>query len=134
MKGGDAQQRVRAQEAYLRTTVGAASPLEQRRRLLEMAITCARSVAQCLRSGRRGDAHSAATRTRKALLALATGVRTEEHATLGELILRLHVYMHGRITQAVLTRDPALADEVVGLLEQEHAAWTDLLKGRRDAG
>ncbi|MBX3374645.1 MAG: flagellar export chaperone FliS [Phycisphaeraceae bacterium] len=118
--------------AYLRTKVMTASPAELRLLLLDGAI---RAVIQG-RDGIAGRDFEAAyegiSRAQQIILELMNGLRPANAPELCERMASLYTYMYTRLVSASSDRNPALADEVRGLLEYERETWAMVMAKMAD--
>lgn len=117
-----------ASQAYLRTKVLTASPVELRLLLLDGAI---RFATQAKDGYERRDFEASYEGTSKCqaiLTELMCSLRPEHDPQLCSRLSALYTFLYRRLIDAGLEKSPAIVQEVLGLLEYERETWSMLLQ------
>lgn len=117
--------------AYLRSKVFSASPEELRLMLLDGAIRFARQGREGLASKNHEQAYTGLSSAKNILLELVNSLRPEVAPDLCAKLSGLYMFMYKRLVEANLEKNPAIVDEVIGLLEYERETWTLLMEKLR---
>jgi len=114
-------------QAYLRTKVMSASPAELRLMLIEGALRFTRQGRDALQRRDWEGVYEGFSKAKDILLELINSLRPEVDPELCSRLSALYTFMYRRLIDANLEKDPAIADEVVDLLEYERETWLMLL-------
>lgn len=124
--------------AYLRTKVMTSSPEELRLMLIEGAIRFTRVGREGLVNKDYERVYEGFTRAKDILMELINALRPEVDPELCKRLSALYTFMYRRLMDASLEKNPAIADEVLDLLEYERETWVMLMdkvaKERAGAG
>jgi flagellar secretion chaperone FliS len=123
-----------AANPYLKTKVMTASPSELRLMLLEGAIRFATQARQGLAAGDFENAYANTVKVQNILLELINSLRPDHEPDLCQKLSGLYTFMYMRMVKAGSERDPALIDEVLGLLDYERQTWCMLIEQVAAAG
>lgn len=114
--------------SYLKTKVATSSPAELRMLLLDGAIR----FAEHARAGyERKDFEAAFDGTTKCqgiLTELMCSLRPERNADLCGKLSALYTFMYRRMVEASMSKDAAIVEEVIGLLQYERETWQLLMQ------
>ena len=113
--------------AYLKTKVLTAGPAELRLMLFDGAIKYAEQAKAGLKEKNYEKAFTGVTRCQEIILELTTSLDRDQAPDLCEKLTGLYTFMYTHLMQASQERDPALVDEVVGLLHYERETWSMVL-------
>ena len=114
--------------AYLRTKVMTASPAELRLILLDGALKFAEQGKVGLENQDHEAAFDGLSRCQAILMELINALRPEVEPEMCERLASLYTFLYNRLVTASSERDPAVVEEVLGLLRFEHKTWSMLLK------
>ena len=123
--------------AYLRSKVFSASPEELRLMLFDGAIRFARQGREGLATNNHEQAYQGLSGAKNILLELVSSLRPEIAPDLCAKLGSLYMFMYRRLVDANLEKNPAIVDEVLGLLDYERETWVmlmDKLKQERAEG
>jgi len=123
-------------QAYLRTKVMSASPEELRLMLIEGAIRFTRQGREALAEKNWEGVYEGFTKAKDILLELINALRPEIDPELCGRLSALYTFMYRRLLDCNLEKDPAIADEVIELLEYDRETWVMLMEkiaGERNA-
>ena len=110
-------------QAYLRTKVMTASPVELRIMLVDGAIRFAAQCKDGLAARDFEQAYEGSRQCRAILTELLSGLKAEHDALLCERLNSLYTFLISRLMEAMSERDPSLIDSVVELLTYERETW-----------
>ncbi|MHC4448357.1 MAG: flagellar export chaperone FliS [Planctomycetota bacterium] len=114
--------------AYLKTKVMTASPAELRLLLFDGAIKFAEQAKAGLKQKNYEKAFTGLTRCQEIILELTTSLDADHAPDLCEKLTGLYTFMYTHLMRASQERDPALVDEVLGLLLYERETWSMVLE------
>jgi len=114
--------------AYLKTKVMSASPEELRLMLLDGALRFARLGRQGLADKNYEVSFDNLIKAKDILLELINILRPDVDPGLCSKLSALYTYMYKRLTEANMTHDVAIVDEVLSLLEYERETWLLLME------
>jgi flagellar protein FliS len=112
-----------AHSAYQNMDVRAAAPEQLLLMLYAGAIKFTTQAKQYIIEGRKADKAERLSRVGKIIEALQTSLDVETGGEVAENLSRLYYYMMVQITKANLHNDPAILDEVIGLLNTLNEGW-----------
>ena len=118
--------------AYLRTKVMTASPAELRLMLLDGALKFAEQGKVGLENNDHEASFDGISRCQAILMELINALKPEVEPEMCERLSSLYTYLYSRLVTATGERDPAVVEEVLGLLRFEHKTWSMLLKKLAD--
>ena len=113
--------------AYLRTKVMTASPAELRLMLLDGALKFAEQGKVGLENQDHEAAFDGISRCQAILMELISALNPEVEPQMCERLSSLYTFLYSRLVTAAGDRDPAVVEEVLGLLRFEHKTWSMLL-------
>lgn len=108
---------------YLRTKVMTASPAELRLMLLDGAIKFLQQGKAGLEAKDYEASYNGISRTQSILMELINALRPEHAKELCTKLSGLYTFMYTRLIAAATDRDPAIAQEVLDLLQYERETW-----------
>ncbi|MCP3904958.1 MAG: flagellar export chaperone FliS [Planctomycetes bacterium] len=108
---------------YLRTKVMTASPAELRLMLLDGAIKFLRQGKAGLESQDYEASYTGLSRCQNILMELINALQPEQSPDVCDKLAGLYTFMYTRLINASTERDPAIAQEVLDLLEYERETW-----------
>ena len=114
--------------AYLKTKVMTSSPAELRLLLFDGAIKFAEQAKAGLKQKNYEKAYTGLTRCQEIILELTTSLDADHAPDLCEKLTGLYTFMYSHLMRANQERDPALVDEVLGLLLYERETWSMVLE------
>jgi flagellar protein FliS len=118
---------------YLATKVMTASREELRLMLLDGAVRFCTQGRDGLAAKNYEQAFNGFTRTRAIIVELITTMKPDPSPaadnTVVDQLRALYTYMISRLVTASHQKDPAAADEVIGLLTYERETWAMLMAG-----
>ncbi len=120
-------QTVSPDNAYLKTKVMTSSPAELRLLLFDGAIKFAEQAKAGLKQKNYEKAYTGLTRCQEIILELTTSLDADHAPDLCEKLTGLYTFMYSHLMRANQERDPALVDEVLGLLLYERETWSMVL-------
>lgn len=100
--------------------------------LFEGAVRFASEAAQHIAARDMAAAHRAIIRAQDIVEYLAATVNTE--IEVGRNLAALYDFVHTRLVEANIKKDPTPLGEAIGLLEQLRDTWREALDGRTGAG
>lgn len=112
---------------YLQTKVLTASPAELRMLLIEGAIRFATQGRDGLAQRDYEKTFEGFSQAKAILMEMITALRPDVDAELCENLRALYTFMYKRLIEANVEKDPAIATEVISLLEYERETWSLLL-------
>ncbi len=112
-----------APSMYFKTKVMTASPAELRHMLLDGAIRFTEIARAGMDKNDFEAVFTGISRTQAILMELINGLRPDHDAELCKRLSALYTYMYTRLMQASSTKDPAIIDEVLALLQYERETW-----------
>jgi flagellar protein FliS len=115
-------------DAYLKTKVTTANPVELRLMLLEGAIRFADQAKSALASGDFEALYIGATRCEAILLEMVNSLRPEHDAHLCDRLAALYTYMYNTMVKGCSERNAPMIDEVIRLLGYERETWKLLIE------
>ena len=118
--------------AYLRTKVMTASPAGLRLMLLDGALKFAEQGKVGLETADYEAAYDGISRCQAILMELINALQPEIEPELCERLSSLYTFLYSRLVTASCDREPAVVEEVLGLLQYEHHTWSMLLKKLAD--
>lgn len=113
-------------QAYYKTNVQTSDQLTLIIMLYEGAIRFGRKAIHKIEVREIEAAHHYLVRTRDILSELLSTLHVEQGGQVAENLKQLYLYMFNRIVAANLTKDPAIIQEVIGLLETLKQGWGNL--------
>lgn len=114
-------------EAYLKTKVLTANPVELRMMLFDGAIRFAEQAKAALEKKDYEGTYNGATRCQAILLELLNSLKPEHDETLCKQLSGLYTYMYTTMIKGTSERNPALIAEVIKLLSYERQTWKMLI-------
>ncbi len=114
--------------AYLRTKVMTASPADLRLMLLDGALKFAEQGKVGLENQDHEAAFDGISRCQAILMELINALKPEVEPEMCERLASLYTFLYSRLVTAASDRDPAVVEEVLGLLRFEHKTWSMLLQ------
>lgn len=114
--------------AYLRTRVLTASPVELRLLLLDGAVKFARQGREGLANKNYEQSYHGITSCRAIITELLTTIRDEPNPDLAKKVRALYTFLFTEITTAQLEKDVPKLDKVIQLLEYERETWVLLMQ------
>lgn len=108
---------------YLRDRVLSASPEELRLLLLEGALRFARQGLTGLEEGDHEKSFSGISQCQDIILELINALRPEVSPDLCRNLAALYTYIYRQSIEALRSRDTAILQEVLSLLEYERESW-----------
>lgn len=118
--------------AYLRTKVMTASPAGLRLMLLDGALKFAQQGKVGLDNEDYEAAYDGISRCQAILMELINALQPQIEPELCERLASLYTFLYTRLVTATRDRDPAVVEEVLGLLRYEHQTWSLLLEKLAD--
>lgn len=116
---------------YLRTQVLTASPQELRLMLYDGALKFCRLARPALEKRDYEQSHHNLMRAQQIVMELSNSLNHQVAPEICERLAALYMYLYRRLVEANVSRDSALIDEVIELLEYERQTWQLLME--RDA-
>lgn len=128
-----------APNPYLRTKIMTASPEELRLMLYDGSLKFCRQAVAAIGAKRFEESYTCLMRAQKIVLELSTSLNHNVDPTLCERLAALYTYIYRRLVDANVSRDPAVVEEAIGLIEYERETWQLLMQkmaaeGGRSAG
>ncbi|MBI1369114.1 MAG: flagellar export chaperone FliS [Planctomycetes bacterium] len=123
-----AQSAYASPDAYLKTKVLTASPVELRLMLFDGAIKFCRQGRHALGQQKFEAMYNALTRAQNIVLELSNSLKHEHDPALCDKLTALYHYIYRRLVDANIGRDIAAVDETIKLLEYERETWVMLMK------
>lgn len=114
--------------AYLRTKVNTANPVELRLMLFDGAIKFAESARRGLQDRDYETSYEGITRCQAILMELINSLCPDQDPELCKKLSALYTFMYTRLIAASSERDPAIVDEVLELLRYERETWFMLME------
>ena len=118
--------------AYLRTKVMTASPAGLRLMLLDGALKFAEQGKVGLENKDYEAAYDGISRCQAILMELINALKPEIEPELCERLSSLYTFLYSRLVTASRDREPAVVEEVLGILQYEHRTWSMLLQKLAD--
>ncbi len=118
--------------AYLRTKVMTASPAGLRLMLLDGALKFAEQGKVGLENEDYEAAYDGISRCQAILMELINALKPEIEPELCERLSSLYTFLYSRLVTASRDREPAVVEEVLGMLQYEHRTWSMLLQKLAD--
>ncbi len=118
---------------YLRNTVMTATPEQLQLMLYDGAIRFARQAREAIQRNDLEMSCEKLLRAQRIVLELQNGLRPEVNAALCEQLAGLYTFVHGRLVDANIERDPTAIDEALQILEHQRETWRLLMDKVRDA-
>jgi flagellar protein FliS len=116
-----------ASQAYLRTKVLTANPVELRLLLLDGAIRFAKQAKDGYERRDFEASYEGTSKCQAILTELMCGLRPEHDPQLCSRLSALYTFLLRRLIDAGLEKSGAIVQEVLGLLEYERETWSMLL-------
>ncbi|MFM1831825.1 MAG: flagellar export chaperone FliS [Planctomycetota bacterium] len=110
-------------QAYLRTKVMTASPVELRLMLVDGAIRFAGQCREGLSSRNFEQAFEGSRQCRAILTELLSGLKADHDPVLCQRLNSLYTFLISRMMEAMAEKNPQLIDSVVELLTYERETW-----------
>lgn len=110
--------------AYLRTRVMTAGPMELRQMLLDGAVKFARQAREGLDKKDFEAVYLGVSQSRAIVVELMTSMGREVDSELAGKVRGLYSYIFSELTLASTEKDPSRLDRVIGLLEFERETWS----------
>jgi flagellar protein FliS len=110
-------------QAYLRTKVMTASPVELRLMLVDGAIRFAGQCREGLSNRNFEQAFEGSRQCRAILTELLSGLRSDQDPVLCQRLNSLYTFLISRMMEAMAEKNPQLIDSVVDLLSYERETW-----------
>ncbi|MBQ71781.1 MAG: flagellar export chaperone FliS [Planctomycetaceae bacterium] len=114
-------------QAYLRTKVMTASPVELRLMLIDGAIRFAEQCRMGLKERDYEQAYEGSRQCRAILTELLSSLSSEADPLLCERLTSLYTFLISQLMAAMSDRDPAVLEETVSLLRYESETWRMLI-------
>ena len=114
-------------QAYLRTKVMTASPVELRLMLIDGAIRFAEQCRVGLGERDFEQAYEGSRQCRAILTELLSSLSSEADPLLCERLTSLYTFLISQLMAAMSDRDPAVLEETVRLLRYESETWRMLI-------
>jgi flagellar protein FliS len=118
--------------AYLHTRVMTASPQQLRMMLYDGAIKFCRQGRHGLVNKDFETMYTSISDAKKILAELTNSLDRKQDEQLVERMASVYNFMYLRLIDANVEKDPAIIDEVIGLLEYEKETWAMLMKKAED--
>lgn len=109
--------------AYLRTKVLSATPEELRLMLIDGCLRFCRQGREGLARKNFEQSYNGLSGAKNILVELVTGMNREVNPELCDRVTAVLMFMYRRLVDANLDKNPAIVDEVIGLLEYERETW-----------
>ena len=109
-----------------------ASPAGLRLMLLDGALKCAEQGKVGLENDDYEAAYDGISRCQAILMELINALQPEIEPELCERLSSLYTFLYSRLVTANRDREPAVVEEVLGLLQYEHQTWSMLLEKLAD--
>ncbi len=110
-------------QAYLRTKVMTASPVELRLMLVDGAIRFAGQCQEGLSNRNFEQAFEGSRQCRAILTELLSGLRSAQDPILCQRLNSLYTFLISRMMEAMAEKDSSLIDSVLQLLAYERETW-----------
>jgi flagellar protein FliS len=110
-------------QAYLRTKVMTASPVELRLMLVDGAIRFAGQCREGLSNRNFEQAFEGSRQCRAILTELLSGLKADHDPVLCQRLNSLYTFLISRMMEAMAEKNPQLIDSVVELLTYERETW-----------
>lgn len=110
-------------QAYLRTKVMTASPVELRLMLIDGGIRFAGQCREGLAERRFEQAYDGSRQCRAILTELLSGLRPDHDPLLCERLNGLYSFLISRLMEGMSEKDPTIVDSVIELLTYERETW-----------
>ncbi len=110
-------------QAYLRTKVMTASPVELRLMLVDGAIRFAGQCQEGLSNRNFEQAFEGSRQCRAILTELLSGLRSAQDPILCQRLNSLYTFLISRMMEAMAEKNPQLIDSVLQLLTYERETW-----------
>ena len=110
-------------QAYLRTKVMTASPVELRLMLVDGAIRFAGQCREGLSNRNFEQAFEGSRQCRAILTELLSGLKADHDPILCQRLNSLYTFLISRMMEAMAEKNPQLIDSVVELLTYERETW-----------
>lgn len=110
-------------QAYLQNKLMSASPAELRLMLLDGAIRFSSQAKAGYESRDFEAAFEGTTKAQAIIMELMNALRPEQAPELCQRLSALYTYMYSQLVQASTDRDPAIVEEVIGLLRYDRETW-----------
>ena len=112
-----------ASNEYLQNAVMTASPEQLHLMLYDGAIRFTRQAIEATRNKDWEKAFNAFTRTQNILVEMNAGLNYKIDADLCKRTASLYNFMYRKLVEASVQRDPAIAEDVLRLLEYQRETW-----------
>lgn len=117
-----------ATNPYLRTKIMTASPEELRLMLYDGALKFCRQARAAIDEARYEDSYNNLMRAQKIVLELSTSLNHSADPDLCSRLSGLYTYIYRRLVDANVSRETAIVDEAIGLIEYERETWQMLMQ------
>jgi len=114
--------------AYLRTQVMTAGPLQLRMLLYDGALKFCRQGRAGLENEDFEQSYGNISRAQNIVLELANSLDHSQAPELCDRLAALYNYMYRQLVSANVQRDPATVDEVIELIDYERETWRQLME------
>jgi len=114
--------------AYLRTQVMSAGPLQLRMLLYDGALKFSRQGRTALEKEDYEQSYHNLSRTQNIVLELSNSLNHDEAPELCDRLAGLYNYLYRQLVNANLNRDPQIVNEVIELLDYERETWRQLME------
>lgn len=111
-----------ARDSYLESQINTATPQKLRLMLIEAAIRCGRQVVLHWEADDQGEALQKLTRCRSIVSELLASVKVEDD-DLTQRVAGVYLFLYRALTEAQLTREAKIVEDVIRVLEIERDTW-----------
>ena len=117
-----------APNPYLRTKIMTASPEELRLMLYDGALKFCRLAITAIEGRRYEESYNSLMRAQKIVLELSTSLNHDVDPELCTRLSALYTYIYRRLVDANVSREVAVIEEAIGLIEYERETWQLLMQ------
>ena len=114
--------------AYLRTQVMTAGPLQLRLLLYDGALRFCRNARKALESSDFEQNYYNLNKAQNIVIELSNSLQYDQAPELCDRLAALYNYCYRRLVDANLERDPEIIDEVIELISYERETWRLLME------
>jgi len=114
--------------AYLRTQIMTAGPMQLRMLLYDGALRFCRNGREALEAEDYEKSYENLSRTQQIMRELTDSLDHKQAPELCDRLAALYNYLYRRLVEANMRRDPQIVDEVIELIEYERETWRMLIE------